>query len=53
MQRNGLSEDDALLRIRAQMSAEEKIPKCDYVIENNSSLEDLKTKTEELLSNIR
>ena len=53
MQRNGLSEDDALLRIRAQMSAEEKIPKCDYVIENNSSLEKKKKKTEELLSNIR
>ena len=53
MQRNNLSEQDALMRINAQMSADEKIPKCDYVIENNSNLEDLKNKVEEMLSNIR
>ena len=52
MQRNGLSESDARLRIDAQMKAEEKIPKCDYVIENNSTLENLATQIEEMLSNI-
>ena len=53
MQRNGLSEHDALLRIKAQMSADEKIPKSDYVIENNLTPEDLKIKVEEMLANIR
>lgn len=41
MKRNSLTKEEALVRINAQMSEEEKIPKCDYVISNKGSKEDL------------
>ncbi len=41
MERNGFSKDEALLRIKSQMSQAEKAKKSDFVIENNSSLKDL------------
>lgn len=41
MKRNNLTKEEALVRINAQMSEEEKIPKCDYVISNKGSKEDL------------
>ena len=52
MRRNNMSEEDALKRITAQVKAEEKIPKSDFVIENNSSVENLKEQIENVLSNI-
>ena len=42
--RNNLSRSEALLRIRAQMSQEEKIKRADFIIENNSTPEDLEKK---------
>ncbi len=39
--RNNLSKEDALLRINAQISQEEKIKKSDYVIENNTTIDNL------------
>lgn len=42
--RNNLSSSEALLRIRAQMSQEEKIKRADFIIENNSTPEDLEKK---------
>ena len=39
--RNNLSKEDALLRINAQIPQEEKIKKSDYVIENNTTIDNL------------
>lgn len=52
MSRNNMSEEDAWKRINAQVKAEEKIPKSDFVIDNNSSLENLREQIEKVLSNI-
>lgn len=41
MARNSLSEDEAKLRIAAQMSLSEKVKKADIVIQNNGSLREL------------
>lgn len=38
MQRNNLSETEALTRIKSQLPQEEKAKNADYVIENNSSI---------------
>lgn len=43
--RRGLTEEQARLRIAAQMSLEEKMRRADYVIENNHTLEALQEKT--------
>lgn len=45
----GLSREDALMRIDAQMPLDEKIRRSDYVIENNSDRTDLARKVESLL----
>src|SRR5574344_630069 len=42
MNRNNFTKEEALIRIKSQKSQELKIPKCDYVIKNDSSLECLK-----------
>ncbi len=42
--RNNISKEEALLRIRAQKSQEEKIKRADFIIENNSTPEDLEKK---------
>lgn len=42
--RNNLSSSEAILRIRSQMSQEEKIKRADFIIENNSTPEDLEKK---------
>ncbi|NLI54023.1 MAG: dephospho-CoA kinase [Clostridiales bacterium] len=41
MERDGLTREHILSRIRAQMSEEEKRSRADYLIENNGSREDL------------
>lgn len=41
MKRNNLTEEQAKLRMNAQMPQDEKIKKSDYVIYNNSTIEDL------------
>ncbi len=41
MKRNNLTKEEALVRINAQMSEEEKIAKCDFVIKNDSTEENL------------
>ncbi len=52
MTRNNLTEKDALNRINAQISEEIKKEKCDFILENNSTKEDLVTKTKELISKL-
>ena len=41
MSRNGLSKQEAILRIKSQNPQEQKIKKSDYIIHNNSSMENL------------
>lgn len=50
--RGGLSEREIIARMAVQPSNDFYIEKCDYIIENNSTLEDLKDKVTKLLSKI-
>ncbi len=42
IKRNGLSEQEAVQRISAQLSMSEKVRQADFVIENNGTLDELK-----------
>jgi dephospho-CoA kinase len=46
----GMDRDDALARIAAQITREERVAGADYVVDNSSSLEDLDTQVAELWS---
>lgn len=50
--RNGFSEEEARRRIAAQMPLAEKIQRTPYVIYNNTTLEDLHTQTNKILSDM-
>lgn len=52
MHRNNLSKEDALARINSQLSQEEKIKKADYIIENNSTIEALENKINDLIKEL-
>ena len=52
MKRNNFSEEEALKRISAQIKEEEKIPKCDFVIQNNSDIQHLEAEINKTLSTI-
>ena len=52
MQRNNLSKEDALRRISAQEKEETKIPKCNFVIQNNADLTNLERQVNGLLASI-
>lgn len=52
MKRNNLTEEDALKRINSQNVEEEKIKKSDFVINNDSTREDLENQILEILSKI-
>jgi len=47
-QRNGLSEDQALARIRSQLPAEEKVKYADVVIRTNGTIGEVEAKVKEL-----
>ena len=49
--RNSMLSDIAEKVIKSQISEEEKIPKCDYIIKNNDTLEEFKSVVEKLLNN--
>lgn len=49
MARNSLNEEEALIRIKAQKE-NGKSEKCDFVIQNNGSLEELEKKVDDVLS---
>ena len=53
MDRSSLSREDVQKRIRGQMSLEEKIRKADYVLENNSSMEDLRAESRKLFLQLK
>lgn len=42
MSRNNISQEDALSKIKSQLSIEEKVKLADVIIDNNSSLEELR-----------
>lgn len=49
MLRNNYTKEYALIRINFQLSQQKKIKKCDFVIYNNSSLEDLEKSVKNLV----
>ena len=51
MKRNNFTKEEALLRINAQLPQEEKIKKSDFVIYNNSTVEDLEKRVLEFIKN--
>uniref|UniRef100_A0A1J3DW85 Dephospho-CoA kinase n=1 Tax=Noccaea caerulescens TaxID=107243 RepID=A0A1J3DW85_NOCCA len=53
MERDGLSEEDARNRVRAQMSLDLKRSKADVVIDNNGGLDELNQQFNKVLSEIR
>ncbi len=52
MKRNDLSEEEALLRIAAQLPMSEKVRQADFVIENNGTVEDLKNAVQKILGQL-
>ena len=50
--RDGVSEDEAKARLRAQMPLAEKVEAADYVIENTGSIADLEKETDEVLADL-
>lgn len=52
MKRNNYSKEDAMKRINSQNSQTEKLQKADYVIDNNTTIEDFQNKVLEFLSTI-
>lgn len=48
--RDGLPREEIIKRLRAQMPLEEKVARADYVVENDSSLEALETRVDDLHS---
>ena len=53
MERNHLTKDEAMLRINSQMKQSLKAKKSDFIIENNSTLEELKTNVFKVLKELR
>lgn len=49
MKRNNFTREEALLRMNAQIPQEKKFEKTDYVIYNNSSLEDLEKQVRRII----
>ncbi|MDY6842949.1 MAG: dephospho-CoA kinase [Thermodesulfobacteriota bacterium] len=47
-ERDGISEEDALIRIRAQFPFEEKVKLADFIIDNNGSIENTKRQVEKV-----
>lgn len=52
IERNGYTKTYAKKRLNSQLPQEDKVSKCDYVIENNGTKEDFKQKVEEFIESI-
>lgn len=50
--RKGLSREDALLRLKAQMPVKEKIRRSDFAIDNNGALEDTAAQVEKIFKEL-
>lgn len=53
IKRNSLTQDQAEQRISAQLPIDQKTKQADFVIENNSSLEELKNQTQKVISQLQ
>ena len=53
IKRNSISKEDAMMRINAQIPQAEKKRKADFIIENNSDLEELNKKIKDLLGSLK
>lgn len=51
-ERDGVKRQDVLARMKKQRSVQELIPLCDFVLENNSTIKDLKRKARDLYMQI-
>lgn len=51
MNRNHLSEEEAIARIKSQLPIEDKVKKADVVLDNSSTLEDLYQQIEQIIKN--
>lgn len=49
MERDGLSREEALKRMRAQMPIDEKVKYADYILENNGTISELELKVKRLI----
>ncbi len=52
MERNNLTFSEAKLRINSQSAECKKTPKCDYVIDNSTTVEALRAKTEDFIKSL-
>lgn len=52
MKRNGLTKEEAIQRINAQLHENEKVKKADYVINNNSTLEEMEKQVRTILKDL-
>ena len=52
IERNNLSKDEALQRIKSQMPMKEKVKMADYVIDNSNSLDKTKKQVEKIWKNL-
>jgi len=52
IRRNNLSKEEALHRIKSQMSTKEKVKMADYIIDNSSSLDKTKKQVEKIWKNL-
>ena len=52
MKRNNLTKDEALIRINSQMPQSEKENRADYIISNNSTLENLESEIKNFIASI-
>ena len=52
MARNNLSEEEALIRINSQSSQSEKLQKADFIINNNSTIDDLSLQVKYILEKL-
>ncbi|CAB4196752.1 CoaE Dephospho-CoA kinase [uncultured Caudovirales phage] len=53
MKRNSLTRDEAMARICSQIPTAEKIKFADYVIDSSSTIENSRTQTEQIISNLK
>jgi dephospho-CoA kinase len=53
VERDGFSHDDAMKRLKAQMSIEEKLQHADYVVRNTGSLEDTENEVKKIFQELK
>lgn len=52
LEKNGISNEDAMKRLQAQLPIEEKNKKCDFIVDNNGTLEETMTQVTKIYSKL-